>query len=211
MVKNKTIKEKIVEAARERFLHYGYGKTTMAEVATDCNMSPGNLYRYFPGKLDIAEEIVRRDKSVQEERLLACVNQPSCGALNKLRSFLTEILEYTFLQMEHDPRLSELVWTIIHERPEVSEEVTAMERRLMAKIIAAGNAAGEFAVDDVNFTAEMICAATTRFRYPQIRSVAPLERLKRELNGVIDLLAYGLGRHAPYGPSEPARESRAHV
>ena len=47
----------IILAAKERFLHYGYPKTTMAEVAADCNMSPGNLYRYFKGKLDIAIEI----------------------------------------------------------------------------------------------------------------------------------------------------------
>ena len=35
---------RILEAASDRFLHYGYGKTTMSEIAKDCNMSTGNLY-----------------------------------------------------------------------------------------------------------------------------------------------------------------------
>ncbi|MEZ5914966.1 MAG: TetR family transcriptional regulator [Parvularculaceae bacterium] len=33
----------ILDAASRRFLHYGYGKTTMSEIAGDCNMSTGNI------------------------------------------------------------------------------------------------------------------------------------------------------------------------
>ena len=45
------IREKIIDAAVERFLHYGYPKTTIAELAGDCAMSPGNIYRFFKGRL----------------------------------------------------------------------------------------------------------------------------------------------------------------
>ena len=60
----------ILDAASERFQHYGYGKTTMSEIAKDCNMSTGNLYRYFPSKLDIAEKFVAilRTEHVQHLR-----------------------------------------------------------------------------------------------------------------------------------------------
>jgi hypothetical protein len=57
--------QKILDAAKRRFMHYGYSKTTMAELAVDCDMSPGNLYRYFAGKLDIAEAICREAASSQ--------------------------------------------------------------------------------------------------------------------------------------------------
>ena len=36
------IATQILDAASRRFLHYGYGKTTMSEIAKDCNMSTGN-------------------------------------------------------------------------------------------------------------------------------------------------------------------------
>ena len=187
-----TVKEQIVEAARERFLHYGYGKTTMAEVASDCRMSPGNLYRYFPGKLDIAEEIARRDSLVLERRLRALVNQPSCSALVKLKNFLVELLEFTYRRVENDPRLAEMFWTIIRERPKMAEEVLAMEQGLMGQILSAGNACGELAVEDIPHTSAMISAATQRFRYPQLRNPAPLEQLKQELSGVFELMAFGM-------------------
>jgi len=50
MTEKNTVRCQIVEAAKKRFSHFGYAKTTMAEVAADCSMSPGNLYRFFPGK-----------------------------------------------------------------------------------------------------------------------------------------------------------------
>ena len=61
MAEKGDVRCQIVEAAKKRFSHFGYAKTTMAEVATDCAMSPGNLYRFFPGKLDIAEFIATED------------------------------------------------------------------------------------------------------------------------------------------------------
>ena len=43
-------KEKILEAAHHRFLHFGYSKTTMNEIAGDLSMSKALLYYYFPEK-----------------------------------------------------------------------------------------------------------------------------------------------------------------
>jgi AcrR family transcriptional regulator len=43
-------KEKILEAAYVQFLHYGYSKTTMNEIAGALSMSKALLYYYFPDK-----------------------------------------------------------------------------------------------------------------------------------------------------------------
>jgi TetR/AcrR family transcriptional repressor of mexJK operon len=43
-------KEKILEAAYQQFLHYGYSKTTMNEIAGALSMSKALLYYYFPDK-----------------------------------------------------------------------------------------------------------------------------------------------------------------
>jgi AcrR family transcriptional regulator len=72
-------RDRIMEAAKSRFSHFGYGKTTMAEVASDCEMSPGNLYRFFPGKLDIAEAIATEDyeRHLEHLRRLAQASTPA--------------------------------------------------------------------------------------------------------------------------------------
>ena len=80
MSEKSSIKEQIVEAAKKRFSHFGYAKTTMAEVATDCRMSPGNLYRFFPGKLDIAEAIATEDYSRHLEHMRKLAVTPGRNA-----------------------------------------------------------------------------------------------------------------------------------
>jgi TetR/AcrR family transcriptional repressor of mexJK operon len=53
-------KEKILEAAYQRFLHYGYSKTTMNEIAGDLSMSKALLYYYFPDKSQLYTAVMRR-------------------------------------------------------------------------------------------------------------------------------------------------------
>jgi len=59
-------KEKILEAAHHRFLHFGYSKTTMNEIAGDLSMSKALLYYYFPDKSQLYVAVMRK---VAEEYL----------------------------------------------------------------------------------------------------------------------------------------------
>ncbi|MFD0794149.1 TetR/AcrR family transcriptional regulator [Mucilaginibacter litoreus] len=53
-------REKILEAAYQRFLHYGYSKTTMNEIAGDLAMSKALLYYYFPDKSELYMAVMRK-------------------------------------------------------------------------------------------------------------------------------------------------------
>ena len=53
-------KEKILEASYHRFLHYGYSKTTMNEIAGDLSMSKALLYYYFPDKSQLYVAVMRK-------------------------------------------------------------------------------------------------------------------------------------------------------
>jgi len=53
-------REKILEAAHDRFLHYGYSKTTMNEIAGDISMSKALLYYYFPDKSELYVAVMRK-------------------------------------------------------------------------------------------------------------------------------------------------------
>src|ERR1700750_399085 len=53
-------REKILDAAHERVLHYGYSKTTMNEIAGDVSMSKALLYYYFPDKSQLYVAVMRK-------------------------------------------------------------------------------------------------------------------------------------------------------
>ena len=54
-------RNQILDAARQRFTHYGFGKTTMADIASDCSMSAVHVYRYFENKHDIGAAMARHE------------------------------------------------------------------------------------------------------------------------------------------------------
>ena len=187
-----TVRGNILEAARKRFLHYGYAKTTMAEIASDCSMSPGNLYRYFPGKLDIAEAICTEAGEYAVARLREVTRRPSRTARERLRDFLFADMKLTYDQLEYDKQVFEMARVVASERPQFANRILALNRALLSEILAAGNASSEFFIEDVIFTAEMLQSATMKFRYPQLHSKLPYEKLERELDGVVNLLLNGL-------------------
>jgi len=185
-------REKIIEAAKDRFTHYGYGKTTMAELALDCAMSSGNLYRFFSGKLDIAEEICRRASIQTTQELNAILGGEARAASVRLKDFLFQDLRSTFAALEEDPRIVEMAQLITAERPEFHDEGLDREREVLAQIVKMGQESGEFETADPMFVAETIQAATMKFSYPQLFSRLSLEKLEEELEGVYQLIIKGL-------------------
>ena len=187
-----SVRTQIVEAAKKRFAHFGYGKTTMAEVATDCSMSPGNLYRFFPGKLDIAEAIATEDYERHLKELSKLAAAPSRPARDRLHDLLFEELRRTYNKLDKEPRAYEMATVIAHERPEYANWMLATERKLLVELLEDGKRRGEFSFSDVEFTAEMIQAAVMKFRYPQLWSKLTLPKLERELEGVLKLILDGI-------------------
>ncbi|MDB5111894.1 MAG: TetR family transcriptional regulator [Mucilaginibacter sp.] len=53
-------REKILDASYQRFLHYGYSKTTMNEIASDLSLSKALLYYYFPDKSQLYIAVMRK-------------------------------------------------------------------------------------------------------------------------------------------------------
>jgi AcrR family transcriptional regulator len=52
----------ILLAAQKRFGLYGYGKTTMSEIAEDLGMSKASLYYYFPDKDNLFRAVFEKEK-----------------------------------------------------------------------------------------------------------------------------------------------------
>ncbi len=204
MTEKKDIRCQIIEAAKKRFSHFGYGKTTMAEVAADCSMSPGNLYRFFPGKLDIAECIATQDFEKHLAALREVALAAGRSAVDRLREFLFAELRRTYHKLESDPRACEMASVIAHERPQYANWLLANERRILVELFEDAERSHEFSIDDKETTAEMIQSATMKFRYPQLWSKLTLPKLERELDGVLQLIIHGLPRVREQHPASEA-------
>lgn len=188
--------KQILEAASRRFLHYGYGKTTMSEIAKDCNMSTGNLYRYFPSKLDIAEMFVRVLRREQVSRLRAVLENPDLSPTQKLREFFLLKFKIAYDRFHDKPKAYELSSELIGERPKVAMEWEAAEGRVLSEILLEGDTAGVFAVSNAPRTAKILQDAAYRFTSPVVFHEGEFAELSDELNGVIDFMLDGFAWRA---------------
>ena len=185
-------RQKILEAAMNRISHYGYGKTTMSEIASDCSMSAGNIYRFFAAKIDIAEAMARKFNS-DLYQTYAEIARSDIPAPQRLRKVFEYGLTHTYDAIEKDAKILEVAEVLRDERPLFFNEGLAQERIYLNQILETGIEAGTFApIEDVNFISEMIQSALMKFRFPQLYSLLTLAKLKRELNGVLDIVIAGL-------------------
>ena len=91
MARDKTIShEKIITAAREEFLTYGFQDASMRRIAGACGMSASGLYKHFPGK----------------EEMFAALVDP---VISELMSFYKQLQTEEFAQLDEPVPYAE--WT----------------------------------------------------------------------------------------------------
>jgi AcrR family transcriptional regulator len=186
---------RILDAAEARFRTYGYGKTTMAEIATDVGMSAANLYRFFENKLDIGAALAQHCFAEREKAILEVVNAPESSAAEKLQGFVLTILRHTYGQFSAEPKINQLVETIITRRQDLVQKKIERDQELVIEILRQGQASGEFDIDDLVSTAEAVRNATVKFCMPLFMHMYPLEEFERMANEVVQLLLKGLIKH----------------
>lgn len=85
-------REKLIEVARQLFMHKGVENTTMNDIANASDKGRRTIYTYFKNKKDIYNAVLESeaDKMVGELRALAVSGRP---ASDRLRTFLQRRLE----------------------------------------------------------------------------------------------------------------------
>ncbi len=189
------LKMKILDAAKERFQVYGYGKTTMAEIAKDVNMSAANLYRYFQNKQDIAVECSDLCMSDRSNKIREAVRQPGFSAVERLRTFVLTSLKTNLEEFEKYPKISELIELVSKEHKELVKDKVQAQCAIIAEILAYGNETGEFDVKDVIKTSSTVHASLILFDFPLFDGFFSHAEFEMMANNVVDLLISGLRRN----------------
>ena len=186
------IKELILEKAIDRFVRYGFGKTTMVEIAKDCGMSAGNLYRYFESKFDIGVGVAQGYISEAEQILNDVLQRPDLKPAQRLEIFVLEKLKFMHSHIVEQPNVQDLVNYILEERWDLVERHRDVQNALMSEILSEGNRTGEFKIADVAQTANTIYVMTTKFRLPHFIKNVTLEELEEEAKAAVVLMVQGL-------------------
>jgi AcrR family transcriptional regulator len=158
-------KARIVEVAESLFRQLGYAKTTVADIAAKLDMSPANVYRFFPSKNAIVEVICRRCLAEVEEKAWR-VARSKAAAAERMERLILEILAYHKENLITEQRVNDMVlaaiehsWETIRAHKEVMRSVTEL-------ILRDGIEAGEFEPVDPHATADLIMRSVICFTHP---------------------------------------------
>lgn len=81
-------REKLIEVARQLFVHKGVDNTTMNDIATASDKGRRTIYTYFQSKVEIYKAVIERESDRQVARLRAIAEDTSLPADVRLSEFL---------------------------------------------------------------------------------------------------------------------------
>ncbi|MFC5756059.1 MULTISPECIES: TetR family transcriptional regulator [unclassified Rhizobium] len=158
---------RILDAAERLFRHYGYSKTTVADVARELGMSPANIYRFFASKVEIHQAICGRMLATSYQ-LASNICHQKISASDRLRQFVRSQYQLTLDTMLDQQKVHEMVIVAIERDWHVIEKHIDDIHALLADVIREGIAAGEFAEQDADVASRCFGAATINLCHPQM-------------------------------------------
>jgi AcrR family transcriptional regulator len=158
-------RERIVEAAEALFRRLGYAKTAVADIAAALNMSPANVYRFFPSKNAIVEAICQRCLAEVEEQAWA-IARAKAPAAERLERLVLGILKYHKENLLTETRVHDMVLVAMENSWAAIRAHKETMRTIVEVILRDGMAAGEFETVDPRQVSEQFMRATVSFCHP---------------------------------------------
>lgn len=180
----------ILEAARRRLEHYGYEKTTMAEIAAAAGLAVGTLYVYFRNKEDL---LAAFGEECQEEYLhgLQRIARSKIDPAQRLRELARLRVLASKKQMEATPHGGDILLRLMRMGHACCARMSERERRMVEQILRDGIARGEFEVSDPAETARVFLTAFAGLMPPASLG-RPKGEVEREVEALYGLLLRGL-------------------
>lgn len=138
-----SVREQIVQAATEYFGHYGYEKTTVADLAKSIGFSKAYIYKFFNSKQAIGEVIctnrLRMIMDIVEANIAG-----STSSSEKLRVLFRAVIDASCDLFFHDRKLYDIAAAASVEQWSSAVNYTNQLKKIVAGIINEGRLNGEF-------------------------------------------------------------------
>jgi AcrR family transcriptional regulator len=184
-------RERILAKAGELFRHFGFAKTTVADIAAGLAMSPANIYKSFPSKNAIIQAVAEQEVAELKKSIEAAVSS-SVGALARIEALALAIFHWRRELFRHEPQLFQLVQAANAHPWDCVRDFKHFLQRTIIEIIAAGTQTGEFHVSDPGAAARALIDCLALLLEP-IASPDPENKLtEKRVRALISFLGKAL-------------------
>ncbi len=189
MINHDSMKESIVDAAREVFAKYGYRKTTMDDIAAAVYKAKSSIYHYFGGKEEIFKAVIEKeaDSIFREARTaIERENDP----VRKLITLFTVFHQKVGEAVNYYQFLKDDWFEVFDFTRNAKDKYNHIYRGMITSILQEGNSAGLFAVEHSEEKAMAISVAFWGFVEPWNKWMH--DSTRASLNAFLDILLYGV-------------------
>ena len=156
---------RLVDIARAHVRKFGHARTTVVGVAADAGMTHANVYRYFPSKTALLDEVVASGLRPLEARLREAADGAD-PAHDKLERMLIAVHRDYRAKLDEDPALFDLlIEALAKNRPSARKHRARVQSEIQ-RVLEEGVASGAFAMTDRRRAMSLIFDAAHRFIHP---------------------------------------------
>jgi AcrR family transcriptional regulator len=182
----------LLEAADEHFRHYGYNKTTVADLARAIGVSPAYVYRFFESKQAIGEAICATVLGRITGALYA-IEGEALSVSERLRRMYRTLVDQGLELYFQERRLHDIVAAAVEGRWSTGEQFQLDLLALVRRMVIAGRESGEFErktpLDDLS--AAIFCTLKP-FAHPILLEQTNREDLRADAEQVANLVLRSL-------------------
>ena len=148
-------RQRILAKADELFRHFGFAKTTVADIAAGLAMSPANIYKSFSSKDAIIQAVAEQELTGLKKSIEAAVSSSS-GALARIEALALAVFHWHRELLRHESQLFQLFLFVNAQHWDCTRDFKAFLLQAIAKLIEAGVQSGEFHLSDSSATARVL-------------------------------------------------------
>ena len=155
----------ILEIAADHIRRFGVGRTTVTRIAEEAGMSHANVYRYYPSKAALIEEITAGWLRPLETGLRSIADAPD-PAFDKLERIIFAIHRTYRDKLETDPNIFALFAEATARGAGVARKHRNRIELEIQRILEEGAGGGVFEFRDPKTALALVCDALQKFIHP---------------------------------------------
>jgi len=138
------IRDQIVAAANEHFSQYGYGKTTVSDLAKAIGFSKAYIYKFFDSKQAIGEAICANCLAEIVRAVEQAINVEGLTPTERFRRLVKTVMATGVNLFFNDRKLYDIAAFAASESWACTQAYDAQIKRFLAQIVREGREIGEF-------------------------------------------------------------------
>lgn len=194
-VKQKEVREAILDATDSLLSRYGYKKMTIDDLAREVGIGKGSVYLHFTSKEEIVLSHI--DRIIEQLKgKLAAIAGSGEKPEERLRKMLQTRVLHRFESVQHyTQNLNDLLAAIRPNFLARREDYFTQEARIFAAVVEAGQQSGDFATgaDAGEIAESMILATNSLLPFNlTVQELGARRDVEKKIQRLADLLLQGL-------------------